>query len=128
MQSKSSPAIQFEGINSSVLSLLYGPTLTSAHNLWKNHIFNYLDLCQPSDASASNTLWRFVIPVIPRSKCLLISWLQSPPAVTLEPKKIKSATAYSTYLLSAHLLSIDASVNRLSFYLSIHLYTEGDFL
>ena len=38
-----------------------------------------------------NTLTRFVI-VLPRSKCLLISWLQSPSAVILDPKKIKSLT------------------------------------
>ena len=37
-------------------------------------------------------LSRFVIAFLPRSKCLLISWLQSPPAVILEPKKIKSDT------------------------------------
>ena len=36
-------------------------------------------------------LSRFVIAFLPRSKCLLISWLQSPSAVILEPKKIKSA-------------------------------------
>ena len=35
---------------------------------------------------------RLVIPFLPRSKCLLISWLQSPSAVVLEPKKIKSVT------------------------------------
>ena len=35
-----------------------------------------------------NTLSRFVIAFLPRSKLLLISWLQSPPAVILEPKKI----------------------------------------
>ena len=39
-----------------------------------------------------NMLSRLVITFLPRSKCLLISWLQSPPAVILEPKKIKSAT------------------------------------
>ena len=39
-----------------------------------------------------NTLSRFVIAVLPRSKCLLISWLQSTSAVILEPKKIKSDT------------------------------------
>ena len=39
-----------------------------------------------------NMLSRFVIVFLPRSKCLLISWLQSPSAVVLEPKKIKSAT------------------------------------
>ena len=43
---KSSPAPQFKSINSSVLSLLYGPTLTSIHDYWKNHSFDYMDLCQ----------------------------------------------------------------------------------
>ena len=39
-----------------------------------------------------NTLSRLVIGFLPRSKCLFISWLQSPSAVILEPQKIKSAT------------------------------------
>ena len=39
-----------------------------------------------------NMLPRFVIAFLPRNKRLLISWLQSPPAVTLEPPKIKSVT------------------------------------
>ena len=39
-----------------------------------------------------NTLSRMVISFLPRSKCLLISWLQSPTAVILEPHKIKSLT------------------------------------
>ena len=39
-----------------------------------------------------NMLSRLVIAFLPRSKCLLISWLQSLSAVILEPKKIKSAT------------------------------------
>ena len=39
-----------------------------------------------------NMLSRLVIVFLPRSKHLLISWLQSPSAVILEPKKIKSAT------------------------------------
>ena len=38
-----------------------------------------------------NMLSRFVIAFLPRSKCLLISWLQSLSTVILEPKKIKSA-------------------------------------
>ena len=37
-------------------------------------------------------LSRLVITFLPRSKCLLILWLQSPSAVILEPRKIKSAT------------------------------------
>ena len=39
-----------------------------------------------------NMLSSLVITFLPRSKCLLISWLQSPPAVILEPPKIKSDT------------------------------------
>ena len=39
-----------------------------------------------------NMLSRLVIAFLPRSKCLLISWLYSPSAVILEPRKIKSAT------------------------------------
>ena len=41
-----------------------------------------------------NMLSKLVIAFLPRSKSLLISWLQSPSAVILEPKKIKSVTVY----------------------------------
>ena len=43
-----------------------------------------------------NILSRLVITFLTRSKCLLISWLQSPSAVILEPQKIKSATVSSS--------------------------------
>ena len=46
---ESSPAPQFKSIISSVLRLLYGPTLTSAHDYWKNHNFDYTDHCWQSD-------------------------------------------------------------------------------
>ena len=42
---ESSPAPQFESISSSMLSLLCGPTLTIVHDCWKNHSFDYIDLC-----------------------------------------------------------------------------------
>ena len=48
-----------------------------------------------------NMLSRFVIAFLARSKCLIISWLQSPSAVILEPKKIKSVTV-STFSPSVH--------------------------
>ena len=54
-----------------------------------------LDLCTFVSKVMSlllNPLSRFVIAFLPRSKCLLISWLQLPSTVILEPKKIKSAT------------------------------------
>ena len=40
-----------ESINSLAFSLLYGPTLTSIHDCWKNHNFDFTDLCQQSDVS-----------------------------------------------------------------------------
>ena len=49
--------------------------------------------------SLFNTLSRFAIAFLPRSKHLLISWLQSLSAVILDPKKIKSVTV-STFSLS----------------------------
>ena len=42
----------FESNSYSALSLLYGPTLTSVHDCWKNHSCDYTDLCQQSDVSA----------------------------------------------------------------------------
>ena len=38
-------------ISSQALSLLYGPALTSVHDYWKNHSFDYMDLCWLSDVS-----------------------------------------------------------------------------
>ena len=49
-----------------------------------------------------NMLSRFVIIFLPRSKRLLISWLQSPSAVTLESKKIKSDTVSTVSLSISH--------------------------
>ena len=52
-----------------------------------------------------NMLSRLVITFLPRSKCLLISWLISPSAVTLEPIKIKSATVSTVSLSIFHEVS-----------------------
>ena len=49
-----------------------------------------------------NMLSRLVITFLPRSKRLLISWLQSPSAVILEPRKIKSATVSTVYTSICH--------------------------
>ena len=72
-----------QSINSSVLSFLHSPTLTSIHDYWKNQSFDWMDLCW----LLFNMLSRLVITFLPRSKRLLISWLQSPSAVILEHKK-----------------------------------------
>ena len=52
---KSSLASQFERINSLALSHLYGPVLTAVLDYWKNHNFDYTDLCWQSDVSAFYT-------------------------------------------------------------------------
>ena len=41
----SSPALQFKGINSFVLCLLYGPAPTTVHDHWEDHCLDYRDLC-----------------------------------------------------------------------------------
>ena len=58
-----------------------------------------------------NALSRFVIAFLPRSKCLLIAWLQAPFTVILEPKKVKSVTV-STFSLSIcyEVVGLDAMI------------------
>ena len=49
-----------QNISSSALSLPYGPTLTFIHDYWKNHSFDYVDLCQQNNVSSfsySSLLW-----------------------------------------------------------------------
>ena len=70
---KSSPAPQFKTTNYSALSFLSGPTLTSVHDYWKNHSFDYMDFCWKMMSLLYNVLSRFVIAFLPRSKCLLLS-------------------------------------------------------
>ena len=59
--SRASPAPQFKSI------LLYGPTLTSVHDYWKNHSFDYTDLVGKVMSLLFNTLSRFVTAFLPRS-------------------------------------------------------------
>ena len=43
--------ITVQKINSLALSFLYGPTLTSIHDYWKNHSFDYMNICQQNNVS-----------------------------------------------------------------------------
>ena len=80
---ESSPTPQFKSFNSLALSFLHSPTLTKGKSIaltrW-TFVGKVMFLLL-------NTLSRLVITFLPRSKCLLISWLQSPSAVILEPQK-----------------------------------------
>ena len=83
---------QFKSISSSVLSLLYSPAITSIHDYWKTIALTRKTFVNKVMSLLFNMLSRLVITFLPRSKRLLISWLQSPSAVILEPRKIKSPT------------------------------------
>ena len=66
--------------------------LTSIHDHGKTIALTRQTFVGKLMSLLSNMLSRFVVAFLPRSKCLLISWLQSPSTVILEPKKIKSVT------------------------------------
>ena len=58
-----------------------------------------------------NMLSTLVIIFLPRSKCLLISWMQSPSAVILQPPKIKSVTVATVSLSICHeVMGLDAMI------------------
>ena len=75
-----------------MLSFLYSPTLTSIHDCWKTIALTRQTFVGKVMSLFFNMLSSLVITFLSRSKRLLISWLQSPPVVILEPKNIKSAT------------------------------------
>ena len=81
-----------KSINYLALSLLYGPTLTSMLTTGKTIALTIWAFVGKVMALLFNMLSRFLITFLPRSKPLLISWLQSQSAVILEPPKIKSDT------------------------------------
>ena len=86
---ESSPTPQFKSTNSLVLSFLYSPSLTSIHDHWKNHSLTRWTFDGKVMSLLFNILSWLVIIFLPSSKYLLISWLQSPSVVILEPPKIK---------------------------------------
>ena len=91
---ESSPAPQFKRINSLALSFLYSPTLTSIHDSGKVIALTRWTFVGKVMSRLFNMLSRLVPTFLPRNKPLLLSWLQSPSAVILEPPKTKSATVF----------------------------------
>ena len=80
-----------------------------------------------------NMLSRLVITFLPRSKRLLISWLQSPSAVILEPPKIKSATVSTQYKnspqnlnwhLTLHRFNLSPIIQSIAGYITISLHSS----
>ena len=85
---ESSPIPQIKTINPSVLRFLYSLTLTSLYDYWKTTALTRCNFVSKVMSLLFNVLFRLVVAFLPRSKRLLISWLQSPQAVILEPPKI----------------------------------------
>ena len=105
-------------------AFLYCPTLTSVHDYWKNHSFDYMYFGRQVMCLLLNMLSRFVIAFVPRSKCLLVSWLQSLSAVILESKKIKSVTISTFSPSICHVvMGRDAT-----FWVSYIIYNSADCL
>ena len=76
-----------------MLSFLYGLIHMCIRDYWEKTIALTIQTFVDKVWSLLfNILSRFVIAFLPKSKCLLISWLQSPSAVVLEPKKMKTVT------------------------------------
>ena len=97
---ESSPTPQFKSINSLMLSFLYSPTLTSIHDYWKSIALTRWTFDGKVMSLLFNMLSRLVITFLPRSKRLLISWLQSPSAVILEPPPNKVCHCFPIHSLS----------------------------
>ena len=92
-----SPTPWFESINSSVISLLYGPTLTSIHDYWKNDSFDLMDLYWQNGWVCFLILCLgFSEFFFQKASLSLILWLQSLSTVILELKKVKSVTVSSS--------------------------------
>ena len=75
-----------------MLSFLYSPTLTFYMTTGKTIALTRQTFVGKVMSLLFSMLSRLVIALLPRSKHLLISWLQSPSAVILELPKIKSVT------------------------------------
>ena len=86
---ESCPAPQFKSSNSSALTFLYGPTLTSIHEYWKTIALTRQTFVSKVMSLLFDMLSRMAIAFLPRSKRLLILWLQWPSAVILQLRKTK---------------------------------------
>ena len=101
---KSSPAPQFESINSLAFSLLNGSTLTSVHAYRKTQSLTLWTFVTKVMSLLFNMLCRFFIAFLWSSKCLLISWLQSLSAVILEPSQNKICQCFHFFPFYYHSL------------------------
>ena len=97
--------------HSSKSAILQGPAPTSIHDYWKNLAFTRWTFVGRVMSLLFNMLSRLAIAFLSRSKCLLVSWLQSPSAVILEPPKLKSVTLSTVSPSICHeVMGLDAMI------------------
>ena len=107
------------------------PTLTFVHDYWKKYSLTRWTFVGKVMSLLSNMLSRLVTTFLPRSKHLLISWLQSPSAVILEPKKMKSVSFHFFPSICHEVTSSDAMISFLnvefeaSFFTLFHFHQEA---
>ena len=91
--------------------LLYGTALITECDHWEDHSLDNTHLFGRVMSLLLNMLSGLVITFLSRSKHLLISWLQSPSVVILEPPKVKSATVYTVSPSICHeVMGLDATI------------------
>ena len=115
----------------------YGPTLTSIRDYWKKHSFDYIGPLSAKWCLCFLILYRFVIAFLPRSKYLLISWLQSLSVVIFEPYVTVSSVSPSfcyevmgpdAMILVFWMLSFNSAFSLSSFTFSKKLFILLHFL
>ena len=96
---ESSPIPQFKSINSSALSFLYSPTLTSIHDYWKTIALTRWTFVGKVMSLLFNMLSTLVIAFLQRSNSLFISWMQSTYTVILEHPQNKVSHCFHCFFI-----------------------------
>ena len=108
---ESSPTPQFKSINYPVLSFFIVQFSHLYMTTGKTIVLTRWTFVGKVMSLLFKMLSKLVIGFLPRSKCLLISWLQSPSPVILEPKKIKSLTVSTVSPSICHeVMGLDAMI------------------
>ena len=110
---ESSPIPQLKSINSLVLSFLYGPTLIPIHDYWKNHSFDYTDLCQQSnELKPTNRKFRNGMGGGERNKCWSwCNWILWLTILTIPLLRFSVLWSPST-LSPTHLANLQIAIRR----------------
>ena len=117
-----------KSINSLVLSFLYSPTFISICDYWKTIALTRQTFVSKVMSLLFNMLCRLLTAFLPRSKCLLLSWLQPPSEVILEPPKNKVSHCFHSKLPAKLKSTVNEFVFRCSFtshlFINIHNYFQ----